>query len=163
MNAALLCSILEQQQQEYEQLLTLSKEKTDYIKVNDIERLNEVINKETKNLLAIDVLETKRIESVYALLSGHEWDGDVPTLSDCLKIVSETESKQLQKQQEQLINAMNELRVVNYLNQELIYQSLQLVTLTLSMVQPRQAPINYGPSVKQHVEPKKQVYFDTQA
>ncbi|MBP0726745.1 flagellar protein FlgN [Bacillus sp. RG28] len=163
MSSILLSSILEQQHEEYKQLLALSKEKSHFITVNDIDGLNEVINKEAKNLLAIETLETKRIECVYALLSGHEWDGDVPTLSDCLKVVSESEAEQLQKQQEQLSNVMNELREINYLNQELIYQSLQFVSLTLSMVQPRQAPINYGPSAKQQVKPKNQGYFDTQA
>ena len=163
MSAILLSSILEQQYEEYKQLLALSKEKSQFITANNIDSLNEVINKEAKNLLAIETLETKRIECVYALLSGHEWNGDVPTLSDCLKVVSEAEAKQLQKQQEQLSNAMNELREINYLNQELIYQSLQFVTLSLSMVQPRQAPVNYGRDNKQIAKPIKQVYFDSQA
>jgi len=163
MSAILLSSILEQQYEEYKQLLALSKEKSQFITANNIDSLNEVINKEAKNLLAIETLETKRIECVYALLSGHEWNGDVPTLSDCLKVVSEAEAKQLQKHQEQLSTIMNELREINYLNQELIYQSLQFVTLSLSMVQPRQAPVNYGPDNKQIAKPIKQVYFDSQA
>jgi flagellar biosynthesis/type III secretory pathway chaperone len=163
MSATLLSSILKQQHEEYKQLLALSKEKSNCIKVNDIDGLNEVINKEAKNLLAIETLETKRIECVYALLSGHEWNGDVPTLSDCLQVVSNVEAEQLQKQQEQLSNVMNELKEINYLNQELIYQSLQFVTLSLSMVQPRQAPVNYGPNNKQIAKPIKQVYFDSQA
>jgi len=163
MSAILLSSILEQQHEEYKQLFDLSKEKSHFITVNDIDGLNEVINKEAKNLLAIETLETKRIECVYALLSGHEWNGDVPTLSDCLKVVSEAEAKQLQQLQEQLSTIMNELKEINYLNQELIYQSLQFVSLTLSMVQPRKAPINYGPNNKQIAKPIKQVYFNSEA
>jgi flagellar biosynthesis/type III secretory pathway chaperone len=161
MNTSFLLTTLQQQLEEYTELYQLSVSKTDYIKKNDISNLNEIINKEAKYLLSLDNLEKQRIEAVYAVLSGHEWSGDLPTLSDCLKVVSEDEAMQLQAIQSELKEKIEELRERNYLNQELIYQSMQFVSFSLSMLKPKQTPPNYGPTAIQQTQ-KKDTLFDSQ-
>lgn len=162
MNTSFLLTTLQQQFEEYTELHQLSVAKTELIKKNDIPNLNEMINKEAKYLLSLDVLEKKRIEAVYAVLSGHEWSGDIPTLSDCLKVVSDEEAMKLQNIQTELKVKIEELRDRNYLNQELIYLSMQLVSLSLSVLKPKQTPPNYGPTAKQQVQQKSEKLFDSQ-
>lgn len=162
MNTSFLLTTLQQQLEEYTELHQLSVEKTDFIKKNDISNLNEIINKESKYLLSLDVLEKKRIEAVYAVLSGHEWSGDLPTLSDCLNVVSDEEAMKLRNIQSELKVKMEELRDQNYLNQELIYHSMQFVSLSLSMLKPKQTPPNYGPTAKQQGQQKSEKLFDSQ-
>lgn len=161
MNTTTLLTTLQQQLKEYTELYDLSVAKTDMIKKNDIANLNEIINKEAKCLLSIDVLEKNRIEAVYSVLSGHEWSGDLPTLSDCLKVVTKEEAMKLQSTQSKLVIKIEELKDRNYLNQELIYQSMQFVSMSLSMLKPRQTAPNYGPSAKQQIQ-KKDTLFDSQ-
>jgi len=161
MNSSFLLTTLQQQLEEYTKLYELSLIKTDVIKQNDINRLDDIINKEAKYLLAINDLEEKRIESVYAVLSGHEWSGDLPTLSDCLKVIPKEEAMKLISIQSELKEKIEELRELNYLNQELIYQSMQFVSLSLSILKPRQTAPNYGPTAKQQSQ-KKDTLFDSQ-
>jgi flagellar biosynthesis/type III secretory pathway chaperone len=161
MNTSFLLTTLQQQLEEYTELHQLSIAKTDLIKKNDIINLNEIINKEAKYLLSLDVLEKKRIEAVYAVLSGHEWSGVLPTLSDCLNVVSEEESTKLQNIQSELKVVIEALKERNYLNQELIYQSMQFVSMSLSALKPKQTPPNYGPTSKQQA-PKLDTLFNSQ-
>lgn len=161
MNTSFLLTTLQQQLEEYTELHQLSVAKTDLIKKNDILNLNEIINKEAKYLLSLDVLEKKRVEAVYAVLSGHEWSGDLPTLSDCLNVVSDEEATKLLNIQSKLKVMIEELKNRNYLNQELIYQSMQFVSLSLSMLKPKQTPPNYGPTTKQQSR-KLDTLFDSQ-
>lgn len=162
MNSSFLLTILQQLLEEYTELYKLSVSKTEIIKKNDITSLNDIINKEAKYLLSIDMLEKKRIEAVYAILSGHEWSGEIPTLSDCIKVVPAEDVPKLKKLQSDLTNMIEELRNRNYLNQELIYQSMQFVSLSLSMLKPKQTPPNYGPTAKQQSQPKNEKLFDSQ-
>jgi flagellar biosynthesis/type III secretory pathway chaperone len=162
MNTSFLLTTLQQQLEEYSNLYELSCIKTNVIKQNDIAGLNDIINKEAKYLLSINDLETKRIEAVYAVLSGHEWSGENPTLSDCLKVVSEEDSIKLTNIQTELKDKIEKLREQNYLNQELIYQSMQFVSLSLSMLKPKQTPPNYGPSAKPQMQQKDEKLFDSQ-
>lgn len=161
MNTSFLLTTLQQQLEEYTELHQLTVAKTGFIKKNDILNLNEIINKEAKYLLSLDVLEKKRVEAVYAVLSGHEWSGELPTLSDCLNVVSDEEATKLLNIQSELKVIIEELKERNYLNQELIYQSMQFVSLSLSMLKPKQTTPNYGPTTKQK-SPKLDTLFDSQ-
>jgi hypothetical protein len=57
---------------------------------------------------------------------------------------------------------ITELKERNQLNQQLIHQSLQFVHLTLDMLAPQPASINYGPP-QQNAAPKRPSMFDSKA
>ena len=65
---------------------------------------------------------------------------------------------------ERLMQIINDLRKQNDLNQKLVFQSLQVVNLTLDAVRPRTEQMNYSSNeVRGTNNIAKKSYFDSQA
>ncbi|MCP3028100.1 flagellar protein FlgN [Halobacillus sp. A5] len=153
---------LERLKQLHESLLTLSKNKTEALKTNDIEELRACLNQERKHVSAIEMLEKKRIEAVNVWAAGEPgFEGKNPAVSDIIEWVDWSERKQLECVYESFILVLAELKQQEVLNGDLTRQSLQFVNMSLDLLQPTIENVNYG-GTSQSSGPKRSV-FDSQA
>jgi flagellar biosynthesis/type III secretory pathway chaperone len=159
MSAKKLIDTLEKLLTLHQSLLKLAEQKTDILKKGDMEGLNALLTNEQKHITAIQQVEEIRNEAVEVLLQGQDVD---KTISNCIEFTNEPERTKLTQLKDQLTEVITELKERNQLNQQLINQSLQFVHLTLDMLAPQPASINYGPP-KQNTAPKRQSMFDSKA
>jgi flagellar biosynthesis/type III secretory pathway chaperone len=159
MSANKLIDTLEKLLTLHQSLLKLAEQKTDILKKGDMEGLNALLANEQKHITAIQQVEEIRNEAVEALLQGQDVD---KTISNCIEFTNEPERTKLTQLNAHLTEVITELKERNQLNQQLIHQSLQFVHLTLDMLAPQPASINYGPP-KQSTAPKRQSMFDSKA
>jgi flagellar biosynthesis/type III secretory pathway chaperone len=159
MSAKKLIDTLEKLLTLHQSLLKLAEQKTDILKKGDMEGLNALLTNEQKHITAIQQVEEIRNEAVEALLQGQDVD---KTISNCIEFTNEPERTKLTQLKDHLTEVITELKERNQLNQQLIHQSLQFVHLTLDMLAPQPASINYGPP-QQNATPKRQSMFDSKA
>lgn len=128
----------------HENLNKLAVQKTEVIKKGDMEKLNKLLIEEQKYVKAIQQVENKRQLSVEQFFQNTKQN----SLLDVIENSSSSEQETLNKQRNQLLQIIAELKNTNNLNQQLIYHSLQYVNVTLDMLRPQETNLNYGqPSV----------------
>ena len=126
----------------HQSLYKLSVKKTDIVKKGDMDALNQILKDEQTHIAAISKFENERKKYTAALLPNME----KPTISDCLNIIDEENKHILERLRTEIFETVLQIKEKNDLNQQLIYQSLQFVNLTLSLVAPQPENYNYGPS-----------------
>ncbi|KIL46587.1 hypothetical protein KP77_27140 [Jeotgalibacillus alimentarius] len=131
-----LKALLQQQITLHKSLLELAKQKTEIIKVNNIEQLNQLIKDEQKHIRAISSLESKRGQL--------DPNGDI------------------QEEKAELLHVILKLKEVNELNQDLLTQSMQLVSLNLDLMMPQPDSMNYSKDNEENDQPGRSM-FDSQA
>lgn len=144
----------------HQNLLTLSKRKTDILKKDDIDALNVQMKEEQKYILAIRQLENERIAIVDKLLGSRVQE---KTLSKCIENVSEPVRTELTGLQEKLVKVVSDLKAVNELNQQLTHQSLQYVNMSLDMLLPQEQSVNYGNPAGTIEKKQTRSMFDSKA
>ena len=149
-------------------LLKVAQEKTSVIKSNEVLELDALLKEEQSHLAAIVQLDGAReqlVHQLYAERSGKRVDN--VTISMLLDVLEGAEREQLEKSRDTLIEAVQDLKYQNDLNQQLTFQSLQFINLSLDMVRP--APpsnsMNYSKNEVHGIRPSTGAKgaFDTQA
>ena len=106
-----------------------------------MEGLDKFLKDEQKYVKAIEQVERERQHTVASLIGNQSQS---TSLTDVVKYVSDEERGKLLGQRERLLQLVNQLKSQNQLNQQLIYNSLQYVNLTLDMLRPAPpADFNY--------------------
>lgn len=129
-------TILQQQIKLHKSLLELAKRKTAVIKENELDQLNQLIKDEQKHIQAIGALEMKRQQ--------------IQTQED------------VQSEKDELLQVIIDLKAVNELNQDLLTQSMQFVSLNLDLMMPQPDSINYSKKDSEDDQPVRSM-FDSQA
>ncbi|GAA5415669.1 uncharacterized protein YvyG [Paraliobacillus ryukyuensis] len=151
---------LKQLQQLHQNLLAISKDKTDVLKKGDIDGLQALLKQERKYVKAINQVEQARIDATKDWAKAQGLDPEEATATDMLKHMQDTETKNtLEELTTALANHLLELKQQEALNQQLTQQSLQFVQLSLDMISPTIENFNYG---KQQQTNKRSV-FDSKA
>jgi flagellar biosynthesis/type III secretory pathway chaperone len=143
MSAEKLITSLEKLIKLHKSLNELAVRKTEVVKVGDMEGLNSLLNDEQKHVKAIELIENEREKQVAEYMKERGYEQDSYTLLECIEVAPKDLKDQLISLREQLIEELFILKNRNQLNQQLIYQSLQFVNVTLDMLRPQQQPINY--------------------
>lgn len=161
-----IISILEKLEKMHKSLLEHAYKKTEVVKNNDMAELDEMLKIEQSHVAAIETLEQQRQLKVkeYFQLKGIETP-ESPTVAKLIEVTEdEAERKQLEDVRERLMNVITELKRQNELNQQMVFNSLQFVNMSLNLLRPQPEQINYsGKEVRgENVTPKKSV-FDSQA
>ena len=125
----------------HKSLYELAQKKTDIVKNADMDALNQTLKDEQAHIAAINILENDRQKIARALVPGTE----KPTMDDCLNMVDDDSREALDHLRTELVDVISQIRQRNDLNQEMIYQSLQFVNLSLNLVAPQPEDFNYGP------------------
>ncbi|MCQ6278691.1 flagellar protein FlgN [Bacillus sp. EB600] len=145
MSAEKLTITMEKLLKLHKSLYELAQKKTDIVKKADMDALNQMIKDEQAHIAAINILESDRQKVAAALVSGTE----KPTMEDCLHAVDDGQREALDRLRTDLVGVISQIRQRNDLNQEMIYQSLQFVNLSLNLVAPQPEDFNYGPQAGQ--------------
>lgn len=167
MSVEKIVETLERLEKIHKSLLELAHKKTEFIKQNDMEHLDELIKNEQAHVAAIETFEQQRQAMVtdYLRAKGIALT-DKPTVADVIAAASEHEpTERLVAVRERLMHVLEGLRKQNDLNQKLVFQSLQFINLTLdAMRPPREEQFNYsGAEVRRTNTVGKKTYYDSQA
>ncbi|WNS75091.1 flagellar protein FlgN [Bacillus sp. DTU_2020_1000418_1_SI_GHA_SEK_038] len=139
MSAQPLFVLLEKLLKLHKSLYQLALEKTEVLKKGDLEALQTLMKNEQSHVIAIRKIEDERVKMISELLPDHE----DPTLRDCLPLFEKAEAEQIKSLQESLMEQLFELKTINELNQQLLEQSLQFVSLNIDLLIP-ESPTNYS-------------------
>ncbi|QOR66256.1 flagellar protein FlgN [Cytobacillus suaedae] len=148
----------------HQNLLNLTKNKTEILKSGDMEALNLQMNEENKYILAIKQIENDRIKQVQQILQNYRLREEEQTLSKCIDFTVEPVKSKLRSTQLELTRVIDELKKENELNQQLIQQSLQFVNASIGMLRPETQTTNYKhPEKKQSTDTGNRSMFDSKA
>lgn len=148
-------------------LLRIANEKTELLKSGDMEGIDKLLKEEQSHLAAIMQIDQKRINAVkqYLTEQGSAVPAE-PTMSQVIERTNEPDKQVLAEARDRLLHAIHELKRQNELNQQMTYQSLQFVNLSLDMVRTRPENVNYSKNEVQGQsagEKAKLSSFDSQA
>ncbi|KAA0548324.1 flagellar protein FlgN [Bacillus sp. BGMRC 2118] len=165
MSAHALTDVLTKLYKLHQSLYEVATRKTEVVKKSDIEALSSIMKEENKYVMAINQLDGERKQIVAKMMSGHPFQGNEPTLTECIETLPIEERDSLLTIKDKLLQKVNELKKLNLLNQELIYSSLQFVNLSLDVIMPKQPDsLNYNkPQVKGQTGSKNRSMFDSKA
>ncbi|GLY09227.1 flagellar protein FlgN [Pseudobacillus badius] len=157
MSAGKLIDTLDKMNRLHGMLLALCEKKTDIIKRNDMDGLDQLLKDEQKYTAAIQTLEAERVREAEKVTGKAE-----ATIADCIEAAKGTEKERLTELQASLLDRLEQLKEWNDLNQKLIYQSLQFVSMSMSMLHPQPAQATYTHPAKNGGQPSKRSMFDSQ-
>ncbi|UZN00106.1 flagellar protein FlgN [Lysinibacillus sp. MHQ-1] len=105
-----------------------------------------MLKDEQAHVAAIDKLEQQRQKQVTDYLEAKGLAStDKTTVADVIEAAEQqTDKATLSVVRDRLLQIINDLRKQNDLNQKLVFQSLQIVNLTLDAVRPRTEQMNYS-------------------
>jgi flagellar biosynthesis/type III secretory pathway chaperone len=141
MSVTTLITSMEKLLKLHKSLYELAQKKTDFVKKGDIDALDHLIKDEQTHLTAISRIEKDRLAAAKILLP----DIEQPTVADCLEKVNESNKQKLESIRDELVEIVFHIQEKNELNQQLIYQSMQFVNFSLSLVTPQPENYTYGP------------------
>ncbi|WML46885.1 flagellar protein FlgN [Neobacillus sp. PS3-34] len=130
-------------------LRELADKKTDIVKKGDMDALTQLLKEEQAHITAISKLESERQNLAAAIVPAV----DKPSVSDCLTVLHGEEKIMLEQMRSELVEIVFQIQQKNELNQQLIYQSLQFVNLSLDLIAPQPEEFNYGPPAGRVNEP----------
>lgn len=141
-------------------LYDLAKNKTEALKKNDIDSLQQIVKEERKFV--------KTIEKFNEQLKTISLQNNPPTKNvtfvQLIELFGEDERRALVDLTEKLIHIMNKIKIQNDLNQELLKQSLDFIHYSIEMLLPQLDEYNYEqPNAPQYNESKTRSMFDSKA
>lgn len=124
----------------HKSLLDLATKKTDIIVESNMEELDALIKKEQAHVAAIEQLERQRQQLVTDYLAAKGSAPSLtPTVAELIEAADAPNKAKIQTIREELLTIIDALRAKNELNQKMVYQSLQMVNMTLELMRPRPA------------------------
>jgi len=157
-----IVNLLEKLIQEHEELLKLSKQKTDEIKEGQTDKLQATLIKERKVIQSIERTEEKRMEEVNKWFTDQGLPLENATITEMLnKLSNENEKKSLEKVTVNLTELIVKIKQQEQLNEALLKQSMQFVQLSLDMLHPSIENMNYNQ--KQSQVTTERSVFDSKA
>ncbi|PLT31066.1 flagellar protein FlgN [Peribacillus deserti] len=164
MSAQHIITAMEKLVKLHRSLHDLAEKKTNIIKAGSMEALNKIMIDEQKHVKAIGMIEREREQAVSEFLQKK---GSMPSanVSACIELAEHSEKETLTVLKQSLLESVLSLKEINYLNQQLIYQSLQFINLSLDMVRPKQQVFNYEKPVQQkgQYQTGNRSYFNSKA
>lgn len=155
-----LIDILEQENRIYEEILKISKNKTNIIVEGKVTELENIVKLEQALVIQMGRLENLREEVVEKLAASLRINPSDITISELAKHLEKEQSQKLKNVQDKLGGTLKELRNSNELNSKLIKNSLDYINFSINVL--TDAGVlgnNYGNTG--HVgEGKKRSFFD---
>lgn len=146
-----LMNVLDKENDEYQELLKLAREKTGIIVRNDIEALQKLTEQEQLIVERITPLEKKRVEYTKDIATVINKPVDTLTLTRLIELMESQPAvrKRLSEIHDKLHNTMSQMTKVNEMNQGLLKEALDLVNFDIALMNSmKQAPLtgNYDRS-----------------
>lgn len=148
----------------HENLNSISEEKTEVVKEGSVDKLQQLLSKERKQILILEKAENKRQELVEKWFSEQKLPLNDMTITHMLEIITnEHDANRLEHTTIGLTKAITKLKQQEQLNQDLIRQSMQFVQMSLDMMSPTIKNMNYGKGKDRDTEGSKRSVFDSKA
>lgn len=138
-----IVAILDELIEVHQKFIDLGREKTEVLKKNDMPALDRLVKEEEQLTRHVQQIENKRQQAIRQYLDQHYYLPEDVTLEELIHIVPIDARDALKERQLQLVNEVITLKDVNDLNRQLIQQSLQLVTISMNLIQPQPPLKNY--------------------
>lgn len=138
-----LISVLQKEQDVYQQLIPITEEKTKAIVKNDLKSLQEITESEQKAVEQLNALERKREEIVINMGTVLNRDPRTLKLKNMVKLLEKRpeEQKKLATLYDALTASIKRLSDINERNKALISQSLEMIQFEMNLIQSaRMAP-----------------------
>lgn len=143
MSAGNLISTMKKLLKLHQSLLELAAKKTDIVIKGDMDALKQIMKDEQVHIAAIGKFESERQRLAEVMVSGMSQ----PTIMDCINVAESDDKDQLHQLRTEILDLVSRIKEKNDLNQQLIYQSLHFVNLSLSLILPQPEEYNYGPEM----------------
>jgi flagellar biosynthesis/type III secretory pathway chaperone len=151
-----LISVLEHEYKVYEDILSLSKQKTDIIIEGRVAELDNIVKLEQALVIQISRIDDQREQILNEMLPDKK---DI-NMSELKKLANKEEKKRLEDYQTKLTDKINELRHTNQLNAKLIKNSLEYIEFSLNIMSNADVTSNnYGNAGDNSKKPRKN-FFD---
>lgn len=157
-----IVAIMDRLNMMHRSLLKLAYDKTEVLKTSNIEGLDETMKNEQAHIAAISQLEEQRQKAVVQFFEERQINYKEANVSELMLYATAEEKLLLDAKRKEILLTVETLKDQNDLNQQLLFQSLQFVNLTLDLLRPQPDQINYGATAGSR-KALKQGQFDSQA
>lgn len=118
----------------YEELLKISKDKTELIVKGKVDELDEITKLEQNYIADIGKLEYLREKTVKALTETLGVNHSDITISELIKHLNKDNAKELEECKKNLIDIIEEIKSVNELNSKLIQNSIDYINFSINIL-----------------------------
>lgn len=147
----------------HQQLISLSEEKTEFIKAGKVEELQNKLLQERKLVLQLEQAEAERQKVISSWFEERGLTEEEKTITSMLAAIDDEEQQaELAAVTTELTEAVTTLKRSEHLNRELLEQSMQFVQMSLHLLNPSLEQMNYGEN-KQNQPNRDQSMFDSKA
>ena len=129
-----LVNVLKQEAAIYEELLAMSKDKTDVIVKGKIQELEQMVKSEQEYILKLSGFESQREALVDRLSDIKDTKAEELTISAITQMFAGKEAEELLNVQQKLMETIKSLSETNELNEKLIQSSLEYINFTISLM-----------------------------
>lgn len=155
-----LIGLLAEQARIYDDILKISKDKTDIIIKGKVSELESIVNLEQSLVIRMGKLETKRENIVNGIAKELDIEPEVLSLSEMVKYMDSEQAEKLEDFRNSLTNTLDELKGTNELNSKLIENSLEYINFSINLISSVDTgENNYGKSGVVN-DGKKKSYLD---
>ncbi|MEJ9229496.1 flagellar protein FlgN [Peribacillus butanolivorans] len=126
----------------------LALRKTTILKASDTEAITALLIEEQKHIKAISQTDKEREAAVEGFFTAKGAVRQTASIDTVMELTEPIETAALKRLKKELIDEVAKLKERNILNQQLIYQSLQFINVSLDILRPQNQDLNYGKSVK---------------
>lgn len=159
-NIHALLQILNEELKIYNELLSLSKNKTDIIIKGKVTELDTMVKREQELIVELGNLESQREATVDKIAQQLDINPSEITMSELVNRLEPVQAQELRKYQMNLTGILGELKELNDTNSKLIKNSLEFINFSVNiMAGTTNTGNNYGGNGQVN-DPGKRNLFD---
>ena len=155
-----LITVLDQEARVYENILRMSKNKTNIIVEGKVVELDNIVKLEQSLVLQMGRLEKLREELVEKLAGEIGIKPLEVTISELMKHINSERAQRLKACQDKLSTTVNELKDTNGINAKLIQNSLDYINFSINLIATADVGNNNYGNKGQVNDSKKRSLFD---
>ena len=155
-----LINILNDESRTYNDILKISKDKTNIIVAGKVAELESIVKSEQSLVFKVGNLEDKREQVVEKISKHMNIKITDLTISELIKHVKDDKADYLKKYQEDISVTVKELKSINVLNSKLIKNSLDFINFSINLMTSVGSMNNSYGNLGQESGNKKRSLFD---
>jgi|LSQX01.3.fsa_nt_gb flagellar biosynthesis/type III secretory pathway chaperone len=155
-----LINVLDEEARAYEDILMISKNKTDIIIEGKVSELESVTRLEQSLVLKMGKLETLRETLVSEISKELNINKENMSISEIMKHFDGEQALKLQAHKNSLTDTLKELKNTNELNSKLIKNSLEYINFSVNLLSSASTGENNYQSTGEVSDGKKKTFFD---
>lgn len=155
-----LIDVVEKEAKAYENILEISKNKTDIVIKGKVKELESITELEQSLIIQIGKLEAERESLVDKIFSVIGEDSSNMTISELVGYIEEPQAKRLNSYKEHMISVLKEIKDVNDINAKLIKSSIDFIDFSINIMSNVNSDGNNYSDKGQVNDSEKKTYFD---